>query len=123
MFNNIKTVQPDEDGYKLSIAVTSSEDSGRLLDGTMINTPLFVVEAYTLKFSNLKASECAEILRQVVGKSQFLFYHFNQYNCKWENTYFYAANINVSPCSVEEGLEHVDELSFQVTGVNPLSFS
>ena len=34
----------DEDGYTIAFAATSSDDSGRLMNGKMVNTRLFTVE-------------------------------------------------------------------------------
>ena len=118
--NGIEIVQPDKDGYALSLATTSSAKSGRTMRGNMRNTPLFTVEAYNLKWTNLSAAECAQILQQVVGKAEFDFYHFNVYRAKWETGKFYAANYNTPLYRLNEGDERVQELSFQVTGVNPL---
>lgn len=118
--NGIEIVQPDKDGYTISLSTTSSAKSGRTMKGNMKNTPLFTVESYGLKWSNLRASECAQILQQVVGKSEFDFYHFNVYRAKWETGKFYAANFNTPIYRLNEGEERVNELSFQVTGVNPI---
>ncbi len=110
----------DEDGYQPQLATTSSEKSGRTMKGGMMNTPLFTVEAYSLKWTDIKATDVANILSRVVGRSSFSFYHFNVYKAKWETGEFYAANYNTPVASLEEGKEKYDELSFQVTGINPL---
>lgn len=119
-FNGIEVVIPDEDGYQISIATTSSEGSGRTMKGKMKNSPLFTVEAYNLKWTDISTADCAIILQQVVGKSEFDFYHYNVYKCRWETGKFYASNFNLPVCSLVEGSERIDELSFQVTGVNPI---
>lgn len=119
-FNGIEVATLDEDGYQVSIATTSSESSRRTLKGRMKNSPLFTVEAYNLKWTDISAGDCSVILQQVVGKSEFDFYHYNVYKTRWETGKFYASNFNLPVYSLVEGCERVDELSFQVTGVNPI---
>lgn len=119
-FNNVIVEPPDEDGYSISLATTSSSKSGRTLAGNMKNSPLFTVEAYNLKWSDLKAEDCSKILKEIVGKSEFDFYHFNVYKAQWETGKFYASNFNTPIYSLIDGEERIKELSFQVTGVNPL---
>ena len=120
-FGTYTAPEPDKDGgYTLALATTSSSNSGRSLKGNMKNVPLFTVEAYDLKWTYLSAAAFAQILQQVVGKAEFDFYHYNIYRARWETGKFYAANYNSPIISLVEGEEYVDELSFQVTGVNPL---
>lgn len=117
------TYQPpdvDEDGYQVQFATTSTASSGRTQRGNMINTTMFTVEAYSLKWTNISAVAVKKILEQVMGKNSFSFYHFNVYSCQWEEGEFYVANINSPFYSLEDGEERVEELSFQVTGINPV---
>lgn len=67
----------DEDGYTIAFAATSSDDSGRLMNGKMVNTRLFTVEAYNLKWTDITLEAAAEILSKTVFKSQFNFHYFN----------------------------------------------
>lgn len=110
----------DEDGYQLQFATTSSANSARTMRGDMKNSPLFTVEAYQLKWTDIPVSEASKILMQVINKASFKFYHFNVYKNRWETGDFYAINYNVPVCSLVEGEEKLDELSFQVTGTHPL---
>jgi hypothetical protein len=48
------------------------------------------------------------------------FYHFNSYTAQWETNPFIANNISSSYYSLVDGHEMANELSFQVTSVNPL---
>lgn len=117
------TYQPpdvDEDGYQVQFATTSTASSGRTQRGNMINTTMFTVEAYSLKWTNISAVAVKKILEQIMGKNSFSFYHFNVYSCQWEEGEFYVANINSPFYSLEDGEERVEELSFQVTGINPV---
>lgn len=57
----------DEDGYTIAFAATSSDDSGRLMNGKMVNTRLFTVEAYNLKWTDITLEAAAEILSKTVS--------------------------------------------------------
>lgn len=117
------TYQPpdvDEDGYQVQFATTSTSSSGRTQRGNMINTTMFTVEAYSLKWTSISAVDVKKILEQVMGKNSFSFYHFNVYKGIWETGEFYVANINSPFLRLNDGSETVSELSFQVTATNPL---
>lgn len=109
----------DEDGYTIAFATTSSDDSGRLMNGKMVNTRLFTVEAYNLKWTDIALEAATEILLRTVFKSQFDFHHFNVKTGKWETTAFYVANVDTAMYSLKEGEEKCTSLSFQVTRIDP----
>lgn len=119
-FNNYTPPNVDNDGYQLSFATTSTANSNRTMRGIMYNTPLFTVEAYNLKWTNIKAADASRILNEILNKSGFNFTHFNLFKNQWETTKFYVANITSPIINLREGLEKVQQLSFQVTGVNPI---
>lgn len=119
-FNNYTPPNPDKDGYKAALATTSTSNSGRTMRGHMNNVPLFTVESYNLKWTDISAYDASRILSEVINKSGFSFYHFNIYRNQWETSLFYAANFNAPIISLKEGLEKLSELSFQVTGVDPI---
>lgn len=119
-FNNYTPPNVDEDGYQLSFATTATSNSGRTMRGIMYNVPLFTVEAYTLKWTNIRAKDVSDILTQVMGKPEFDFYHFNVYNNKWETDKFYVSNITSPVINLKEGHEKIKQLNFQVTGVSPI---
>lgn len=119
-FGTYEAPDPDEDGYQVQFAVTSTSDSGRTMRGNMKNVPLFTVEAYNLKWTNLPATVVSQILAQIIGKNEFDFYHYNVYKAQWETGKFYVANADSPVYRLNEGKEEVEELSFQVTGINPL---
>ena len=114
-FGSFTAPDVDEDGYQISFATTSTENSGRTMRGNMKNSPLFTIEAYELKWSDIKVSDASKILKEVMGKSGFDFFHLNIYEDKWETKRFYAANFNAPCVSLVELEEKLDELSFQVT--------
>lgn len=119
-FGTYTPTDTDSDGYQVSFATTSSDKSGRTMRGTMKNAVLFTVEAYNLKWTDIDATVASRILKEVMGKDEFDFYHFNVYTASWETGKFYAANFNAPVISIEDGKEKLSELSFQVTGMNPV---
>ena len=120
MFEDYTAPDPDEDGYTPAFATTSTSSSGRTQRGSMINTPMFTVEAYDLKWTDLPASVASSIMSRIIGKPSFRFYHFDIITCTWKWGEFYVANINPPFYRLNEGEEKVSELSFQVTAINPL---
>ena len=54
-FDDYTAPMPDRDGYTEATATTSTASSGRTMRGNMINTPMFSVEAYNMKWSNIAA--------------------------------------------------------------------
>lgn len=120
-FNNYQPPEPDKDGYTVSFATTSAANAGRSMRGKMTNPVLFTVEAYQLKWTDIPAEDVKNILAEVMGKSEFDFYHYNIYAAAWETGKFYVANINSPVYSLAEGEERASELSFQVTGINPVT--
>ncbi|MFR7519248.1 MAG: hypothetical protein ACLUVD_05165 [Mediterraneibacter faecis] len=64
----IRTYTPpdvDEDGYQISMSTTSTENSGRTMRGNMKNSPLFTIEAYELKWSDIKVSDASKISKRL----------------------------------------------------------
>ena len=110
----------DADGYQKALATTSSSSSNRTMRGVMKNIPLFTVEAYTLKWSDISVAVASKILHEVLEKDGFDFYHLNIYTAQWETKRFYAVNFNAPVASLEDGDERLDELSFQVTSERPV---
>lgn len=117
--NGITIVQPDDDGYTANLSTTSTEDSDRDMSLVMHNTPIGTVESYSLKWTDIKASDMALILNQVLNKPSFSMHYFDILTASWRDGEFYATTFN-SPCkTIEDGVEAWDELSFNVIGVNP----
>ena len=117
--NGITIVQPDEDGYSVELSTTSTEDSDRDMSLVMHNTPIATVVSYSLKWTDIKATDAAQILSQIINKPSFSFHYFDILTASWRDGEFYATTFN-SPCkTIENGVEAWDELSFNVIGVNP----
>ena len=118
-FNGITVVQPDDDGYTANLTTTSTDDSDRDMSLVMHNTPIGTVESYSLKWSDIKASDAAVILAQILNKPSFTMHYLDIITGNWRNGTFYATTFN-SPCrTIEDGIEAWDELSFDVIGVRP----
>lgn len=109
-----------EDGYQLAFATTSTASSGRVMRGTMINEPMFTVEAYKLKWVNISADDASKILQSVIGKSSFMFFHYSLYYNEWIETPFFVANVDAPIISLKLNDEKLSSLSFQVTGTYPI---
>ena len=117
--NGIMIVQPDEDGYSVELSTTSTEDSDRDMSLVMHNTPIATVVSYSLKWTDIKATDAAQILSQIINKPSFSFHYFDILTASWRDGEFYATTFN-SPCkTIEDGVEAWNELSFNVIGVNP----
>lgn len=119
MINGIKIKQPDEDGYEASLATTSTDDSDRDMSLVMHNTPIGTVEGYDLTWTDLSLQEAAEILQQVVNKSNFTVHYLDILTGVWKDGEFYASNFNAPARTLKDGKERWDKLSFGIRGINP----
>lgn len=120
IFEDYTAPDPDEDGYTPAFATTSTENSGRTMRGNMINTPIFTVAAYNLKWTDLSVTAASEIIKRVLGKASFRLYYYDIITCTWKWGEFYVANIDPPFYRLNEGNERVSELNFQVTSINPV---
>ena len=119
-FGSYQPPDPDEDGCKPAYATTSTPGSGRTQRGVMKNSVMFTVEGYNLKWTDITPSEARQILQEVMNKSSFSFYHYCVHKAQWETGQFYAANFSLGVDRLNEGSERIQELSFQVTAINPI---
>lgn len=119
-FGDYQPPDPDEDGYTPAYSTTSTSGSGRTQRGAMKNSVMFTVEAYNLKWTDIKADIARRILQQVMNKNSFDFYHYCVHKAQWVTSKFYAANFNMQVDRLNDGEERVKQLSFQVTAINPI---
>lgn len=119
-FGTYEAPDPDEDGYQEQYAVTSTSSSGRTMRGKMLNTVMFTVVAYNLKWTDISVEVANSILSQIMGKNSFDFHHYNVKSKKWETSQFYVSNITDPFRRLNEGGERLSELSFQVTSIDPV---
>lgn len=119
-FNGIVMPWPDENGYTVQITTTSTDDSDRTQDLVMHNTPIGSVGSYGLKWSDLTKEEVALILSQVLDKPSFSAHYFDVKTATWKDANFYATTFNVTPINLKESEERIEEISFNIIGINPI---
>lgn len=119
-FNGVRMPIPDQDGYTVQIATTSTDDSDRTQDLVMHNTPIGSVASYGLKWSDLTKEDVALILGQVLNRSSFSAHYFDIKTASWKDADFYATTFNITPIDLSEDNERIEELSFNIIGVNPI---
>ena len=118
MINGVKIKQPDKDGYEVSLATTSTDDSDRDMSLVMHNTPIGTIEGYDLTWSDLSLEEASVILQQVINKSSFTVHYLDILTGAWKDGEFYASNFNAPARSLKDGKECWDKLSFGIRGIN-----
>lgn len=118
-FNNITVWSPDKDmGY--SFETTYSEGSQRTQYGKALLVPLFTVEQYSYKATHVPLAEVTKILKIIAKGKRFTLHHYSLYHGTWRDDLFYvgkSGNLIIGKIS-DDG--YVSELSFNMTGVNPL---
>lgn len=119
-FNGVTLPIPDEDGYTVQIATTSTDDSDRTQDMVMHNTPMGSVASYGLKWSDLTKEEVSLILSQVLDKPSFSAHYFDVKTAAWKDADFYATTFNITPINLAESQERIEELSFNIIGIKPI---
>lgn len=117
--NNIEIFQPDE-GLKSSFETTYSEDSTRLQSGEANFVPLFTVEQFSYLATGVPAKEVSIILQQIIKGEPFTLHYFSPFYGKWRDGTFRVGQGQFSIGSLEDGGETISELSFNMTGDNPL---
>lgn len=111
--------QPDEN-LKYSTETTYTEDSTRVMSGAGHFTPLFTVEQLSYSASNVPQREATKILQMIDKGHPFTLHYFSMHYGKWRDANFYVGKGQYSVGTLEENMEYVKELSFNMTGVNPI---
>ena len=106
--------QPDKD-LALSFATTYTESSQRTQYGVGYFTPMFTVEQYTYKASDLPMEESTKILQMVAKGYKFTLHYFSSYYGVWRDA---PQNIVIGELSDDRKI--MSTLEFNMTGVNPL---
>lgn len=101
-------------------AKTSTADSGRNQMGVANNKVMFTVQAYKLTFPTLYTNDMSGILQAVLYNNPINFHYFNPVFGEWRTEQFYVENIDTSGVYVEDGIEKLFGLNFQITAINPL---
>lgn len=118
--NGILIWQPEKD-MAYSFETTYSEGSNRTQKGVGRFVPLFTVEQYGYTAKNIPVAEATKILQIVAKGKKFTLHHFSIYYGKWRDDPFYvgkSGNITIGTLSPDK--RYLSELSFNMTGVNPL---
>lgn len=120
LFNEIEIKQPDSGDLGVSFDTTYTDDSGRPMSGVALATPLFTVEAYSYKATDLTLQEMSQILQIVAKGYKFKCRYLSAYYGKWRTDEFYVGrgSLNVGSWKTDE--EVYDKLTFNLIGVNPL---
>ena len=111
--------QPDED-LGSSFETTYTEDTTRTQDGVLHATPLFTVEQFSYKATNIPASEASRILQMVARGENFSLFYYSPYFGTWRTDLFYVGKGSLNVGTLKEGEEYLTGLSFNMTGVNPI---
>lgn len=117
--NGIKIFQPDDE-LEYNFTTTYTENSKRTQKGAGHFTPLFTVEQYGYKATNIPISEASKILKIIAKGKNFKLHCFSVYHNKWIDDTFYVGkgSLSIKKISVSDG--RIGELSFNMTGVNPI---
>lgn len=114
-----KVWSPDKD-LQYSFATTYSEGSQRTQYGKAIVVPLFTVEQYGYKATNIPLIEANKILKMIVKGKKFPLQHFSIYYMEWRIEDFYVAKGQMNIGELSDDRKYLSELSFNMTGVNPI---
>lgn len=117
---NGKTVTQPDEGLGYDFETTYTEDSIRVQSGTLHASAMFTVESLSYKATWLKAAEAAEILQIVAKGKPFTLHYFSLYYNKWRDGRFYVGKGSLSIGALTEDNEMIDELSFNMIGVEPV---
>lgn len=118
---NGKTIyQPDKD-MEYDFQTTYSESSKRTQFGKLIIKPLFTVERYSYKASNVPMEEAGRLIRLIIKGKPFNLYHWSMYHNAWRTDQFYVGKGNYVIGNVSDNHKYVSEISFNMTGVKPLA--
>lgn len=120
LFNGIEIKQPDSGNLGVSFDTTYTDDSGRIMSGVAFATPLFTVEAYSYKATDLTLQEMSQILQIIDKGKPFTVRYLSAHYGKWRTDEFYVGKGTLTVGSWEASEERYDELSFNLVGVNPL---
>ena len=119
MIDGVKIWQPDE-GLAYSFETTYTEDTQRTLSGVLIATPLFTAEQLGYSATDVPALEASRILQKIARGHTFQLHYYSLYYGAWRDAPFYVGRGNLSFSRLSPGQETVENLTFNMTGVNPI---
>lgn len=117
--NGTVIAQPDE-GLGYDFETTYTEDSTRVQSGTLHASAMFTVESLSYKASFLTAAQVTQILQIVDSGKPFTLRYYSLHYGKWRDGRFYVGKGSLSIGRLNAQEETVDELSFNMIGVEPI---
>ena len=111
--------QPDE-GLGYDFETTYTQDTTRAMSGTLYAGAMFTVESLAYKVSYIPAAEASKVLRIVDSGKPFTLHYFSLHYGKWRDGKFYVGKGSLSIGRLHEADETVDEISFNMIGVDPI---
>lgn len=117
--NGFVIKQPDS-GLSYNFETTYREDATRSLAGKLYADPLFTVEQLGYTATHVSLGEMTQILSAVATGRAFTLHYFSPYYGMWRDGQFRVGKGQLSIGSLEENGEYYDELSFNMTGDDPL---
>ena len=111
--------QPDE-GLGYDFETTYTEDSTRMLNGTMYASAMFTVESFSYTASWLTREEMRAILQTVARGRPFTLHYLSPYYGAWRDGRFYVGKGSLSVGRWNEDEERYESLSFNMIGVDPI---
>lgn len=117
--NGVEIYQPDEN-MACSFQTTYTEDTTRVQNGELHSTPMFTVEQVTYSVTDIPTDEASKILQMIIKGQKFTLHYFSLYYNAWRDAEFYVGQGQFSIGSLSDDNKHLDSLSFNMTGVNPL---
>lgn len=117
--NGISVYGPDKD-MQYSFETTYSKSSQRSQKGVGFFTPLFTVEQYSYKATNIPVAEANKIFKIIAKGKKFTLRHYSLYHLEWRTDYFYVGKGQMNIGKLSSDQKYLSELSFNMQGVNPL---
>ena len=117
--NGTVIAQPDE-GLGYDFETTYTEDSTRVQSGTLHASAMFTVESLSYKASCLTAAQVTQILQIVDRGRPFTLHYYSLHYGAWRDGRFYVGKGSLTIGRLNAREETVDELSFNMIGVDPI---
>jgi len=117
--NNTVIPQPDS-GLGYDFETTYTSDTKRVSTGKLRQTAMFTVEALSYTRHGMSSADLSALLRMIVGKT-FTLRYFSPYYGAWRSDTFYVGKGSLSIGLLDGATGLYDQVSFQMTGVNPIA--
>lgn len=117
--NGEEIYQPDS-GISYDFETTYTSDSTRTQSGEGNFTPMFTVEQLGYMATHIPQKEATKILQKVARGQYFTLHYFSMFYGEWRDDTFYVGKNSMKIGSLKDGDEYLDELSFNMTGRNPI---